>query len=298
MQFEKHLDVINEDYRRDLLDILLKDRTTNQNITWATNDYISYGESYAATEQIFSHLISGVHSQLIQPRVAKIHEQKSRRTRDKAEVFTSSWICNAQNNLVDECWFGRPNVFNIQQGHTWTATKRVVFDEDKERTWKHYVDARRIEFSCGEAPYLVSRYDTVSGDPIGLFSRIGLLDRKLRVVTENAFDEKEWLKWAYRAYESIYGFECQGDNLLLARKNLLYTFVDNARYALKRIPILDELKRVATIISWNLWQMDGLTYRPPIYKIEEEKEISLQCKIKDWRSNAVVEYCSLIKEKC
>lgn len=81
------------------------------------------------------------------------------------------------------------------------------------------MDARRIEVSCGEAPYLVSRYDTVTGDPIELFSRIGLLDRKLRVVTENASNESEWLKWAYRAYESVYGFEFQGDNLLLAREN-------------------------------------------------------------------------------
>lgn len=47
------------------------------------------------------------------------------------------------------------------------------------------MDARRIEISCGEAPYLVSRYDTVTGEFIELLSRIVLLDRKLRVVTEN-----------------------------------------------------------------------------------------------------------------
>ena len=113
MQFEEKLDVIEEDiaqYSRELLDILLKDRTTNENIIWATSDYISHGELYAATEQIYASLITGVHSKLIQPRVAKAHEQKNSRTRDKAEVFTPSWICNAQNNLVDEHWFGRPNV--------------------------------------------------------------------------------------------------------------------------------------------------------------------------------------------
>ena len=172
MQFEEKLDVIEEDiaqYSRELLDILLKDRTTNENIIWATSDYISHGELYAATEQIYASLITGVHSKLIQPRVAKAHEQKNSRTRDKAEVFTPSWICNAQNNLVDEHWFGRPNVFNIPQDSTWTATERVVFSEDKQHTWKHYVDARRIEVSCGEAPYLVSRYDTVTGEPIELF---------------------------------------------------------------------------------------------------------------------------------
>ena len=89
-------------YSRELLDILLKDRTTNENIIWATSDYISYGELYAATEQIYSNLITGAHSKLIQPRVAKAHELKNNRTREKAEVFTPSWLCNAQNNLVDE----------------------------------------------------------------------------------------------------------------------------------------------------------------------------------------------------
>ena len=317
MQFEERLDVIEEDiaqYSRELLDILLKDRTTNKNIIWATSDYTSHGENYAATEQIYASLITGVHSKLIQPRVEKAHEQKNSRTRDKAEVFTPSWICNAQNNLVDEHWFGCPNVFNIQQDSTWMATKRIVFPEDKQRTWKHYVDARRIEVSCGEAPYLVSRYDTVTGESIELLSRIGLLDRKLRVVTENASDESEWLKWAYRAYESIYGFEFQGDNLLLARENLLYTFTDYMRYALKRTPTTDELKKIATIISWNIWQMDGLTYGPPLCDIEEEMEqlslfedleteclfprrtASSRCKIKDWRSKEIIEYYSLLKE--
>ncbi|ERI98941.1 MULTISPECIES: hypothetical protein [Eubacteriales] len=161
----------------------------------------------------------------------------------------------------------------------------------------------------------MSRYDTATGESIELLSRIGLLDRKLRVVTENAADEKEWLKWAYRAYESVYGFEFQGDNLLLARENLLYTFIDYMRYALKRTPTLNELKKVATIVSWNLWQMDGFTYGPPLYDIQEEmNQLSLfdfteskmmivqksaqpRCKIKDWRSKVIVEYYSLIKRE-
>lgn len=318
MQFEEKLDVLEENiaqYSRELLDILLKDRTTDENIIWATNDYTAHGKFYEATEQIYANQITGDHSNLIQPRVSKAHEQKNSRTRNKAEVFTPPWICNAQNNLVDEHWFGRPNVFNIQQDNTWTATKRVVFSEDKRRNWKNYVDARRIEIACGEAPYLASRYDTVTGEPIELLSRIGFLDRKLRVVTENASDESEWLKWAYRSFESIYGFEFQGDNLLLARENLLYTFIDYMRYALKRTPTLIELKKVATIISWNLWQMDGLTYGPPLRDIKKmmyqiplfefietetqivQKLSQLRCKIKDWRTKKIVEYYSLIKRK-
>ena len=97
-RIKEKLDVIEEDiaqYSRELLDILLKDRTTNENIIWATSDYTAHGELYAATEQIYANLITGVYSKLIQPRVAKAHEQKNSRTRDKAEVFTPSWICKS-----------------------------------------------------------------------------------------------------------------------------------------------------------------------------------------------------------
>ena len=51
--------------------------------------------------------------------------------------------------------------------------------------------------------------------------RIGLLDRKLRIVNENAEDDKEWLKWSLRAFQSCYGHDFQGDNVFLARENLL-----------------------------------------------------------------------------
>ena len=52
----------------------------------------------------------------------------------------------------------------------------------------------------------------------------------MRVVSENAKNEDEWLKWTVRAFQSVYGYEFQGDNLLLlARENLLHTFIDNER---------------------------------------------------------------------
>ena len=50
-----------------------------------------------------------------------------------------------------------------------------------------------------------------------------MLDRKLRVVNENVDNEKEWLKWTKKAFESVYGFEYQGDNLFFARVNLVIT---------------------------------------------------------------------------
>lgn len=316
MQSVNGIDVIEQDiadYSYPLLDILLFDRTTGNNIIWASDDYAYMGEFYEARKPIIPGLIIGNNTKLIQPRTAKTQSNQISRTRDKAEVFTPSWICNAQNNLVDEAWFGRTDVFNTSYGTSWKARNEpIAFPDNKSRTWRKYVDANRMEISCGEAPYLVSRYDASTGKMIPLQERIGLLDRKLRVVNENTEDEAEWLKWTIRAYQSTYAYEFQGDNLLLARENLLYTYIDNIRFKLHREPTLRELKAIAIIISWNLWQMDGMTCTIPYGKVRDnpnqltlfdvgcldgqDEAFSKLCRIKDWRSKIILDYKSLLKE--
>ncbi|WP_300755707.1 hypothetical protein [uncultured Oscillibacter sp.] len=76
------------------------------------------------------------------------------------------------------------------------------------------MSSRRLEITCGEAPYLAERYDMESGEIISVRDRMGILDRKLRVVSENAQTETEWLEWAARAFGGSYGYEFQGDNVL------------------------------------------------------------------------------------
>lgn len=290
-------------YSPALFELLLKDKTTGKNILWATDDYKKFGNLYDARCEIKMELITGFNSEIIQPRSLKELKHQSNRTKEKAEVFTPSWICNKQNNLIDREWFGRENVFNIEIGDSWsTINEEISFPESKGKTWKDYVDARRMEISCGEAPYLVSRYDTVTGEKIEVKNRIGLLDRKLRIVNENTETKGEWLKWTTRAFESIYGFEFQGDNLLLARENLLYTFIDNYEYKWNENVRVQDLKRIANIIAWNLWQMDGITYAVPYAEIEEnsfqlnifeviqKEKIVKYCKIKDWRAGKTTEY--------
>ena len=72
----------------------------------------------------------------------------------------------------------------------------------RKKTWKDYVDSKRLEITCGEAPYIVSRYDVETGEVIEISRRVGILDRKLRVVNENAITEDEWMKWALRAVQN------------------------------------------------------------------------------------------------
>ncbi len=167
-----------------------------------------------------------------------------------------------------------------------------------------------MEITCGEAPYLVSRYDASTGKMIDIHKRIGILDRKLRVVNENAADETEWLKWTIRAFQSVYGYEYQGDNLLIARINLLMTFVDYMNNKWYRQPEKTELRKVANIISWNVWQMDGLKGTVPMGVLKEEyhqmsvfepfqeveeadDEPEVRCRIYDWRSDKSFLYLKL-----
>ncbi len=238
---------------------LLRDHTTGKNIFWATHDYESLGPAYDYYSEILPELITGKHGMVIRPRVLKSKENQTDRSKDMAEVFTPSWVCNAQNNLVDEAWFGRKDVFNIEDStsHTWKSNpNKIEFPENK--TWKDYVRATRMEITCGEAPYLVSRYDATTGEPIPIEQRIGLLDRKLRIVSENTETTGDWLKWAQVAYMNTYGYEWQGDNLLLAREALLYTFIEYYQTKFGKAPLIKSINYIAYIISWNLWQMDGL----------------------------------------
>ncbi|SFP36846.1 hypothetical protein SAMN02910344_01847 [Ruminobacter amylophilus] len=298
-------------YGESLFNVLLCDRTTHRNIIWGTSDYEEYGVEYRAQFPINIHLITGKNNNIIQPRIYKEKTSQLGRTKSKAEVFTPSWVCNEQNNLIDAAWFGREGVFNVQTYKHWTVTTQPIeFSTRRGKRWTDYVDAKRLEITCGEAPYLVSRYDTVTGEAIPLGSRIGLLDRKIRVVSENANTYDEWMKWVKRAFESIYGFEYQGDNLLLARENLLFTFIDYYRNKFGKDPSCEELKPIAYVISWNIWQMDGLKNTVPFSTVTEryqqmdifdlfdgvEPEPCF-CKIRDWRMNQTVTFNSLVNKR-
>lgn len=294
---------------------MLYDNSAERNIVWATTDYIGFGERYAPECEITADQITGKNSGLIRPRVTKARYMQNNRTRNKAEVFTPSWICNAQNDLIDEQWFGRPDVFNTPIDKKWKATSTAIrFPAEPGKTWQDYVNARRLEITCGEAPYLVSRYDTVTGEPISdVHKRIGLLDRKLRVIDENTDNEADWFDWVKKAYQSIYGFEYQGDNLLLARGNLLHTLKDYMAFRWSREPPISELRQIAHIISWNIWQMNGLTFTAPyseaarkegseqitLHDIGDDTETvkeAVPCIIRDWVNNRCVEYRKLLKK--
>lgn len=300
---EKLIDI--ESYPiQDTLNLLLQDKTTKGNIIWATDTYEDLGTGFSDKDEISVTLLMN-QPDVIKPRIAKDADTQLARTRKKAEVYTPVWLCCQMCNYLDDEWFGREHVFNkLYDNHYWNTTDdKITFPEEK--TWQQYVDSRRLEITCGEAPFLVSRYDTATGNLIvPPKRRIGLLDRKLRIVDENTDTLEDWMTWTTRAFQSVYGYELQGDNLLIARINLLMTFVDYYEYRWRKQPTLKELRPIANIIAWNIWQMDGFKDTVPLGKPLGYEEVDLfampapeeepagrvaeLCKIRDWRSGRTV----------
>jgi hypothetical protein len=243
-EIEKPTIDIREDYllkKDDLLNILLQDKTTGKTILWATDSYDSNGDSFAPSAHITTDLITGTLGNLIQPRALKSKTEQLYRTRDKAEVFTPLSIVQQMNLACD--------------------TKRVT-----KNNWQEYVALLKIEITCGEAPFIVSRYDPVSDkqELLPIANRVGFLDKKLSVVSKYCITQNEWIKWAKVAFQNSYGYEWQGDSLLIARENLLYTFIDYYQDKFKEAPSSELQKEIAEIIVWNIFQMDGLKYLIPM----------------------------------
>ena len=217
----------------DIKKILLKDRTTNKNIIWASDDY----ENISATDEIKFEQIN-----LIKSRYEKISALQKNRAKSKAEIFTPPEICAIQNNSIETKTF-----------------------------WRDYINKKILEITCGEAPYLANRYNTITGESIAIKNRAGILDRKLKVVGDITNNVDEWCYFAKKSVQSVYGYEFHGDSLFIARKNIFETVQDFFHEKFKFSPPIGFLKDIADFISWNLWQMDGLTYTIPFHKIKDKQ---------------------------
>lgn len=254
-------DIIESDIREQMphiLEILLLDRTasttnTPKNIIWANDNYKRYGLSaYSATAQIKSDLITGKRGSLVMPRALKTRTLQKERTKTKAEVFTPTWIVKMQNDAVDENY--------------------------KNDDLETYVKRRWLEITCGEAPYMATRYDMETGEIVPMFERVGFLDRKMFRINAEVSDKAEWQRLTELAYKSSYGFEWNGDSLLLARENLLYTYRDFYIAKWDEEPLYGLFEEIAIIVSFNVFQMDGLKYTIPLTEKKEwfqETQLSL-----------------------
>lgn len=266
-----------------LLTILLKDRTTNKNIVWASPSYEGMGKAFCADQPIKKILIIGPYDSIIQPRVEKNKRNQELRTRKRGEVFTPPWLVDKQVS--------------------------IVLDEIGDVSFESFIALRWLELACGEGPYIVTRYDSITGDIIPVEKRVGFLDRKLQRIAAEVTTEQDFIKWSKIAYESSYGYELQGDSLLLARENLLLSFCEHYDYKFGKLPTLKVIKQIATIISYNIFQMNGLTKQTP-YSDDTKGNIQLNLfdevndqgqkgdrftLVKDWENKVLVSVDSISK---
>lgn len=306
----RDIDIKENKLRRSgsLLDVLLVDRTTKKNIIWATDSYELLGKAFSSKSRIKPELVTGQYNLLIQPRAAKSLDEQRRRTREKAEVFTPLKTIDQINKAVEKD--GLPNKDN----------------------WQEYVREIKLEITCGEAPFIVSRYNPTSHTSklIKLENRVGFLDRKLKVVSKYCDKKTDWLLWVKEAFKASYGYEWQGDNLLIARENLLYTFIDYYQDKFGRRPTLKTQEEFAEVISWNIFQMDGLRHVAPMScrheniiipgvstlfaeldipeKVEKhecegckynrpQKHNGRYTKIMDWENNRAIKFVDIVQQK-
>lgn len=262
-----------------LLSLLLKDHTTGKNIKWGTDSYINHGYSFRDDQEIKINLITGWYEGFIRPRVDKDIDIQLERQRNRAEVFTPSWVIKLQ---VD-----------------------AALEDMEKLPLVDFIKTKWLEITCGEAPYMVNRYDMETGELKSLKERSGFIDVKFNRLNKKVECEEEWLKLALEIFKASYGYEYQGDSLLLARENLLLTFIDNYFYMFGAFPKDKLLKEVTEIISFNLFQMDGLTYEVPysdggskefgiqlslFNDIEEEMPNPIHAKVKLWNKNKIIEF--------
>ena len=269
----------------DLLKILLKDRTTKKNIVWATHSYELLGKGFAPSDRITPSRVTGTYANLIQPRSEKSKYEQKDRTKIRAEVFTPTWLVEKQNGYMEA--------------------------ELEALDLKDYIQVRWLEITCGEAPYMVTRYDTVTGEEIPLSERVGFVDRKLQRISREVSNEATFYELVKKAYRASYGYEYQGDSLLLARENLLATFEDYYLAKTGNQPTLEQQKEIATIISYNVFQMDGLKKISPYSATQEQsQQLSLfsdelevqeveesKTQIKDWKKNKMIGFERLSSEE-
>ena len=169
----------------------------------------------------------------VQPRYQKRLEEQKLRTKKKAEVFTPIKVVKQMNDYVME----------------------------------NLMTSTYLEITCGEAPFITTRYDPITGEPIA--DRQGILDRKLKRCKGTFF--------AMDALKTVYGYEYQGDSLLIARVNVWRTMIE----------AVGERDELTEIICWNFFQMNGLT----------GKTHGQDVMIKDWSNQCTIEYSTIGQNK-
>lgn len=77
----KENDLLRLDPR--IVNILLRDKTTGENLIWGTDNYASLGKDYEENSFMRVELITGINGEVIKPRCEKSKDEQQLRIRQK-----------------------------------------------------------------------------------------------------------------------------------------------------------------------------------------------------------------------
>ena len=150
-----------------------------------------------------------------------------------------------------------PRYLKAQEEQKSRTAKKAVVEEDYAAR-ALYIKRKVLEVTCGEAPYLTTRYDVATGEEIPIEKRVGLLDRKLQCIPK-AIGVELYSLCVGEALKATYGYEWQFDSLFLARRNLLMTTIEHFESVWGIEPVYLDVLSWAHIISYNIFRMDGVS---------------------------------------
>lgn len=240
---------INQLYDARLLWDILRDHTTGDSITGEDGEPLKINDIVG--EQPIHPII---------PRWQKAKEAQAARTRKRAEVYTPSWVVGKMVGAIDT---------------------------EAPMDWREYLRTTWLEITCGEGAYITTRYEMDSGAPIPEPERVGILDRKLRLLREHLSEIGERPSTA-DVVRTVYGYEYQADSLLIARINALLTIAEHIQLLTGRPINRCEVESAIGDIARNLWQMDGLTDCIP--------GTDIPAQITDWQDGRRIEFRAVKRE--
>lgn len=138
-----------------------------------------------------------------------------------------------------------------------------------KRTW--------LEITAGEAPHMATRYDVETGEIVPLTKRVGFVDRKLKRINAEVDDKAEWQRLVLKRINQVMVLSGVVTHFYLLGK-IFFTHTEIIIFKNgSKNQLMACLVNIAKIISYNLFQMDGLKYIIPL----TEKRV----KIMNWETN-------------
>lgn len=241
--------------------MLLSDLSYPGNILWATDEYAELGDGFAPDMEITMDCLEDPRFRL-RCRWEKEEEAKKGRTKRRAEVFTPRKVVRRMHDMLAD------------ENH-----------EVLRGPWRGMAARTYLEITCGEGPYIATRYDPEDGTLVPYAYRAGMLDRILHAVRmEEGDDPDAWLRGAVLAVYSQYGYELSGDSLLIARVNVFMSVVERYRdfFGLELGP--ERQRMLACIIACNLFQCDGLTSLEPPRRVEDGSTVEIRANLMNWQA--------------